>query len=118
METKEEVSSREKTFLFCFPRSVQFSLDSPEIESLVTAGEDKNNPNRCRYKTHFTYLGATSTKYHGPILQYISMHHYSSPDPISDITYHTHTHHIQLHNPNTWAISITPALGQYHYHTH
>jgi hypothetical protein len=36
-------------------------------------GEDKENPNWSRYKAHFTLLGATRAKCHGPILRYISI---------------------------------------------
>jgi hypothetical protein len=32
-------------FVLCFPQSVPFSLDSPEIGYQVTAGEEENNPN-------------------------------------------------------------------------
>jgi hypothetical protein len=50
-------------------------------------------------------LSAIPAKCHGPILGVNLCHHYSNPDPISDLTY-----------------SITPVFGQYpepqyHYHT-
>jgi len=66
---------------------------------------------------HTTYLDATCAKCHGPILWYIYVHHYSNPDPITDLTYDPNTHHIQqLHNPSIWSVSRNPVLGKYHYY--
>jgi hypothetical protein len=83
--------------VLCFPPSAYFSLDSPGLGNQITAGK-KRNPNWHRYKAHFTYLGHVP---HSP-LQYITVHHYSNPDPTSDLTYHpkTQTYHNSI-NPIT-----------------
>jgi len=69
----------------------------------VTAGEDKNDPKWYSFKAHFTYLGTTRAKYHGPFLCYIPVHHYSNSETISDLTYNSKT-------PALWSSGYCPSI--------